>query len=230
MVLNLGQRWAREENKAANDLLDTALELSQISMLMYVCGEERGECTKGGKPGNGNISVWANLFLAFLLPSLSLFFFPPFLSWGMTHTCSALILPFPIRSTQSLWCHPSCSVLDPCITDICSSVRRIQMYRQMLWWRTSPSLSRDSWNPAVHLWHVDNALMALQVSEGFKLLGTLFHDSSLSLFSVRELVFVRTAGKTFTGWYEVLRLLTFQMQRSESFHLHLSLFHVYLLL
>lgn len=75
MVLNLGQRWAREENKAANDLLDTALELSQISMLMYACGEERGECTKGGKPGNGNISVWANLFLAFLLPSLSLFFF-----------------------------------------------------------------------------------------------------------------------------------------------------------
>jgi len=57
MVLNLGQRWAREENKAANDLLDTALELSQISMLMYACGEERGECTKGGKPGNGNISV-----------------------------------------------------------------------------------------------------------------------------------------------------------------------------
>lgn len=57
MILNLGNRWAREENKATNDLLDTALELSQISMLMYACDEGRGECTKGGKPGNGNISV-----------------------------------------------------------------------------------------------------------------------------------------------------------------------------
>lgn len=190
---------------------------------------------EGSAQREGSQAMGISLYelICFLLsssPPYLFFFFPPFLSWGMTHTCSALILPFPIRSTQSLWCHPSCSVLDPCITDICSSVRRIQMYRQMLWWRTSPSLSRDSWNPAVHLWHVDNALMALQVSEGFKLLGTLFHDSSLSLFSVRELVFVRTAGKTFTGWYEVLRLLTFQMQRSESFHLHLSLFHVYLLL
>lgn len=50
MILNLGQRWARQENKAANDLSDRALESSrksQVSVLMYACCGGRGECTKG---------------------------------------------------------------------------------------------------------------------------------------------------------------------------------------
>lgn len=56
MILNLRQRWAREENKAANDLSDRALELSrnsQISMLMYACCGGRGGCTKGGEARQG---------------------------------------------------------------------------------------------------------------------------------------------------------------------------------
>lgn len=78
MILNLGNRWAREENKATNDLLDKALELSQISTLMYACGE--GSAQREGSQAMG-ISQY-ELICSCFPPPLPIASFLPFSPGG----------------------------------------------------------------------------------------------------------------------------------------------------
>lgn len=57
--------------------------------------EGEGDAQREGKPGKGNISVWANLFLAFLLPSPS-----PFLCLSLLGDDSHLLCPDTTISHQ----------------------------------------------------------------------------------------------------------------------------------
>lgn len=131
MILNLGQRWARQENKAANYLSDRALESShnsQLSVLMYACRGERGLHKGWGSQARG---IYLDELICFscFSPPLPISLFLPLSPGRWLTPALPWYYHFPDgKHTVTLKSH--CSVLDPCIAYICSLVCGIQT----LWW------------------------------------------------------------------------------------------------